>query len=146
MCRTHYTYESGREDITTLYLVPVAPGVTRAYNKVVLKNVASRTKSIFNFLSKTVLSSGFFHAFGHGLVDQVCIPRAQKPVNVLLCKVHTSPHCSACAMIGGTQTRTYALSAQDLAGEHGSQDIVPFLAPRAIESQIYEKGSCLSGD
>ena len=71
VCRTHYTYESGREDITTLYLVPVAPGVTRAYNKVVLKNVASRTKSIFNFLSKTVLSSGFFHAFGHGLVDQV---------------------------------------------------------------------------
>ena len=70
-CRTHYTYESGREDITTLYLVPVAPGVTRAYNKVVLKNVASRTKSIFNFLSRTVLSSGFFHAFGHGLVDQV---------------------------------------------------------------------------
>lgn len=69
--RTHYTYESGREDITTLYLVPVAPGVTRAYNKVVLKNVASRTKSIFNFLSGTVLSSGFFHAFGHGLVDQV---------------------------------------------------------------------------
>ncbi|CAK0784783.1 hypothetical protein CVIRNUC_007987 [Coccomyxa viridis] len=68
--RTHYTYESGREDITTLYLVPVAPGVTRAYNKVVLKNVASRTKSIFNFLSRTVLSSGFFHAFGHGLVDQ----------------------------------------------------------------------------
>ena len=75
MCRTHYTYESGREDITTLYLVPVAPGVTRAYNKVVLKNVASRTKSIFNFLSKTVLSSGFFHAFGHGLVDQVRIGR-----------------------------------------------------------------------
>jgi hypothetical protein len=73
-CRTHYTYESGREDITTLYLVPVAPGVTRAYNKVVLKNVASRTKSIFNFLSKTVLSSGFFHAFGHGLVDQVGLP------------------------------------------------------------------------
>lgn len=72
--RTHYTYESGREDITTLYLVPVAPGVTRAYNKVVLKNVASRTKSIFNFLSKTVLSSGFFHAFGHGLVDQVGFP------------------------------------------------------------------------
>lgn len=73
-CRTHYTYESGREDITTLYLVPVAPGVTRAYNKVVLKNVASRTKSIFNFLSRTVLSSGFFHAFGHGLVDQVVHP------------------------------------------------------------------------
>ncbi|EIE27337.1 hypothetical protein COCSUDRAFT_39040 [Coccomyxa subellipsoidea C-169] len=68
--RTHYTYESGREDMTTLYLVPVAPGVTRAYNKVVVKGVPNTSKKIFNFLAKNLLSSGFFHAFGHGLIDQ----------------------------------------------------------------------------
>ncbi len=70
--RTHYTYDSGREDLTTLYLVPVAPGVTRAYNKVVLKGVPATSKKLFNFLAKRLLSSGIFHAFGHGLIDQVC--------------------------------------------------------------------------
>ncbi|BDA48006.1 Protein TIC 55, chloroplastic [Coccomyxa sp. Obi] len=68
--RTHYKYDSGREDMTTLYLVPVAPGVTRAYNKVVVKGVPNLGKKVFNFLAKNLLSSGYFHAFGHGLVDQ----------------------------------------------------------------------------
>ena len=71
--RTHYKYDSGREDMTTLYLVPVAPGVTRAYNKVVVKGVPNTSKKIFNFLAKNLLSSGYFHAFGHGLIDQVLI-------------------------------------------------------------------------
>ena len=71
MRRTHYTYDYGREDMTTLYLVPVAPGVTRAYNKVVVKGVPNTSKKIFNFLAKNLLSSGFFHAIGHGLIDQV---------------------------------------------------------------------------
>ncbi len=57
--------------MTTLYLVPVAPGVTRAFNKVVVKGVPNIGKKVFNFLAKNLLSSGYFHAFGHGLVDQV---------------------------------------------------------------------------
>jgi hypothetical protein len=61
--------------MTTLYLVPVAPGVTRAYNKVVVKGVPTSARRIFNFLAKRLLSSGMFHAFGHGLVDQVCAPQ-----------------------------------------------------------------------
>lgn len=73
LCRTRYTYDSGREDLTTLYLVPVAPGVTRAFNKFVFRGVPSNSKKIFNFLAKNLLSSGFFHAFGHGLVDQVFV-------------------------------------------------------------------------
>ena len=77
-----------------MYLVPVAPGVTRAYNKVVLKNVASRTKSIFNFLSRTVLSSGFFHAFGHGLVDQVGARGAGK-------NAAAQSHAYTCGVIRG---------------------------------------------
>lgn len=49
----------------------MAPGVTRAYNKVVVKGVPGTAKKVFNFLAKRLLSSGIFHALGHGLIDQV---------------------------------------------------------------------------
>lgn len=70
--------------MTTLYLVPVAPGVTRAYNKVVVKGVPNTSKKIFNFLAKNLLSSGYFHAFGHGLIDQVLIQIISQKQQLLL--------------------------------------------------------------
>ncbi len=74
MCRTEYTYESGRQILTSLYLVPVAPGVTRSFNKVVFKGVPARTRGLMNFVFKALGTSGLFHAFGHSLVDQVRLP------------------------------------------------------------------------
>lgn len=86
-CRTEYAYESGRTDATTLYLVPVSPGVTRSYNKVVLRGVPPRTRRLFNFAARLLGSSGLLHVFGHGLVDQVLL------LISVVCLCHTGGLC-----------------------------------------------------
>lgn len=69
-----YTFESGRKLASSLYLVPVRPGVTRTISKYVFQaapgQVARPVALIYNFAQWFFAALGLLHALGHGHVDQ----------------------------------------------------------------------------
>ena len=73
--RLEYTYESGRRLASSLYLVPVSPGYTRAIGKFVFKAAPGHTKRpltwLYNLLQWLMASIGLLHALGHQIMDQV---------------------------------------------------------------------------
>lgn len=73
-CRLSYNFQAGRKLVSTLYLVPVEPGVTRAIGKFVFQAPGQFNWPLAKLyqLGQYCLSLlGLLHAFGHGLLDQV---------------------------------------------------------------------------
>ncbi|KAK9803840.1 hypothetical protein WJX73_006016 [Symbiochloris irregularis] len=71
--RLDYRFQAGRKLVSTLYLVPVEPGVTRAIGKFVFQapgQLSWPIQKLYSFGQWCLNLLGLLHAFGHGLLDQ----------------------------------------------------------------------------